>query len=294
MAGHLLLAGVALVSYRFSDWTSRANHHEIDHGVNGELITDRNPGSCDYCGGPLDARVYFCPSCAKPHRPVEQMLTPSAVPYQDIETNLRNKAPDVWTVYFGFLSVIIVAVMTGHLIWGGAEQQAITLLVSLALLAATAVAAVRYWNELRPMWMRSGALHPASYVGLGLLIPMLALNQGYHHWLTTLFGNRISPSEIFSAPYEKLVFLCVLPALVEEIAFRGIIQHRLESAVKPWWAIGTTAVLFSAAHFSFFSAPYLALLGVLLGWMKWRTGSLYPSMLLHFLHNLIVISYFGP
>jgi membrane protease YdiL (CAAX protease family) len=45
-------------------------------------------------------------------------------------------------------------------------------------------------------------------------------------------------------------------------------------------------------HFSIVSFPYLFALGVLLGWTKWKTGSLYPSMLIHFLHNLVVIEYF--
>ena len=33
-------------------------------------------------------------------------------------------------------------------------------------------------------------------------------------------------------------------------------------------------------------------LGMLLGWVKWKTNSLYPSMLIHFLHNFIVVMFF--
>jgi membrane protease YdiL (CAAX protease family) len=42
-------------------------------------------------------------------------------------------------------------------------------------------------------------------------------------------------------------------------------------------------------HFSIISFPYLFCVGMLLGWTKLKTGSLYPSMLIHFLHNLAVI-----
>jgi len=31
---------------------------------------------------------------------------------------------------------------------------------------------------------------------------------------------------------------------------------------------------------------------MLLGWVKWKTNSLYPSMLIHFLHNFIVVMFF--
>jgi membrane protease YdiL (CAAX protease family) len=47
-----------------------------------------------------------------------------------------------------------------------------------------------------------------------------------------------------------------------------------------------------ALHFSVMSAPYLFAVGMLLGWAKQKTGSLYPSIVIHFLHNFLVIAYF--
>ena len=55
-----------------------------------------------------------------------------------------------------------------------------------------------------------------------------------------------------------------------------------------WFA----AALFAVLHFSLLSLPYLFMVGLLLGWAKWKTGSLYPSILVHFLHNLIVLEFF--
>jgi membrane protease YdiL (CAAX protease family) len=37
------------------------------------------------------------------------------------------------------------------------------------------------------------------------------------------------------------------------------------------------------------SLPHLLILGVVLGWLRVKTGSLYPGMLLHFSHNFLVI-----
>jgi membrane protease YdiL (CAAX protease family) len=59
-------------------------------------------------------------------------------------------------------------------------------------------------------------------------------------------------------------------------------------------ALLIASALFMALHFSVLSAPYLLLVGMLLGWAKLKTGSLYPSMLIHFLHNFIVISFLTP
>ncbi len=51
--------------------------------------------------------------------------------------------------------------------------------------------------------------------------------------------------------------------------------------------------MFAALHFSVISFFYLFTVGMLLATVRRRTGSLYPGMLIHFLHNLVVITLFG-
>ena len=72
-----------------------------------------------------------------------------------------------------------------------------------------------------------------------------------------------------------LVFsFCVFPAVTEEIAFRGLLQHWLQLAIKPIHAMTVASALFAAVHFSVLSFPYLLLAGMLMGWTKYKTGSL--------------------
>lgn len=220
-------------------------------------------------------------------------LPASAPPFENIETRLRTKAPEVWTVFFTFLSVMMVTGWIGLAIWGNENFGAVMVMMSVALLVTTTVCLFRYWDDVRPLLTTTGISKPAAWAGMAALVPLLALNYGYHSILTDLLGaDTDDTNSFFTAPLGPLVFICIMPAVVEEIAFRGIIQHRLETAVGPWPAIGAASVVFSAAHFSPLSAPYLALLGALFGWMKWKTGSLYPPMLAHFTHNYIVVTWF--
>ena len=97
-------------------------------------------------------------------------------------------------------------------------------------------------------------------------------------------------------PLGALVLLAhryVFPALTEEVAFRGLLQHWLHVAVRATTAIVLASALFAAMHFSVISFPYLFAVGLLLGWMRWRTGSLWPPIVAHFLHNLVVLAYLG-
>ena len=63
-------------------------------------------------------------------------------------------------------------------------------------------------------------------------------------------------------------------------------------ALTPFKAMVLASALFVTLHFSILSAPYLFALAMLLGWTKYKTGSLYPAMLIHFLHNYVVLEFF--
>ena len=95
--------------------------------------------------------------------------------------------------------------------------------------------------------------------------------------------------EIFPSFAGLVLFVCIIPGIMEEVAFRGLIQHWFHAVVSPSKAIIVASAMFAAAHFSPISAPYLFAVGLLLGWLRWKTGSLYPSMIIHFLHNFAVI-----
>lgn len=248
---------------------------------------------CGYCGQRLDGRFYFCTRCAKPFRSVDAVLPPRPEPYEDTETRLRIKARSAWNIYFIYLSVIIAGSVAALACWGLEDRQPCIITLDILLLFTTGILLVGRWQRVSPLLSHPGLFHSATWAGLALLIPALGLNHVYHSFLSELMRPESQdPTGYFTSFFGRILFICVMPAVVEEIGFRGIIQSEFENAVSPRTAIWITAAAFSAAHFSVLSAPYLALLGGLLGWMKWKTNSLYPPMIAHFLHNLVVIVWF--
>jgi membrane protease YdiL (CAAX protease family) len=79
------------------------------------------------------------------------------------------------------------------------------------------------------------------------------------------------------------------------LAFRGIIQPTFLRVLGANETIVVTAMMFGILHLSVPSMPYLVLLGIVLGWLRQRTGSLYPCFVLHFCHNLLalLVEYWG-
>ncbi len=86
-----------------------------------------------------------------------------------------------------------------------------------------------------------------------------------------------------------ILLYAIVPAITEEICFRGLIQRWLTAITRPWQAVFVTAFFFSLAHLNFANLPYFFSLGCLFGWITHHTGNLKSGMILHALHNLTVL-----
>jgi uncharacterized protein len=83
-----------------------------------------------------------------------------------------------------------------------------------------------------------------------------------------------------------LLLVAVLPAIGEELFFRGILQRIFIQLFKsPLWGIIVTAAIFSAVHGQFLGFIPRMILGIILGFLYWYSGSLYPAMAGHFVFN---------
>ncbi len=83
----------------------------------------------------------------------------------------------------------------------------------------------------------------------------------------------------------NLVIIALIPAIGEEMTFRGVLQQSLTRKMNPHIAIILSAAIFSFFHFQFYGFLPRMFLGVLLGYMFYITGSLWTSILMHFVNN---------
>ncbi len=80
------------------------------------------------------------------------------------------------------------------------------------------------------------------------------------------------------------ISVSVLPALVEEFAFRGVILNVLRK-YSDGLAILVSAVLFGLMHGNFTQIPFAFVVGLILGYVAVKTNSLIPGIIIHFLNN---------
>jgi membrane protease YdiL (CAAX protease family) len=79
------------------------------------------------------------------------------------------------------------------------------------------------------------------------------------------------------------------PAVCEELLFRGYVQTRLTRSFGPVIGILLASFLFAAFHFDIVHVIAVFPMGLFLGWISWRSGSLFPAMLGHFVNNVISV-----
>ena len=80
------------------------------------------------------------------------------------------------------------------------------------------------------------------------------------------------------------ISICVIPAIGEEILFRGAIQGILRSGGQ-WFSIITSSLLFTLLHSDLSQFPSIFLLSVFLGYAAAYTGSIRISIAMHFANN---------
>lgn len=91
-----------------------------------------------------------------------------------------------------------------------------------------------------------------------------------------------TPAELLA----NLVVIALLPAIGEELVFRGVVQQQLMRRIaNPWVALAVSAAVFSFFHFQFEGFIARFILGFLLGWLFWKTQNFWIPVLAHFFNN---------
>jgi ABC-2 type transport system permease protein/sodium transport system permease protein len=109
-----------------------------------------------------------------------------------------------------------------------------------------------------------------------------------------LFKKIEALVQMFQSMPLWLILVCyaIVPAVFEEFCFRGFLFGALRERLSGCWTVIVTAVLFGFFHEVFFPGKLVptAALGLVLGWMRLRTGSILPGIVMHAVLNGVVFS----
>jgi uncharacterized protein len=103
-------------------------------------------------------------------------------------------------------------------------------------------------------------------------------------WIAQAFSPL---HDLASNPISGPLMLIVVAPVTEELICRGLVLRGLLTRTGPWRAIIISAVLFALVHLNPWQFPTAFVLGLVLGWVYFRTGSLVLCMAGHALNNAL-------
>ena len=194
---------------------------------------------------------------------------------------------------FMFIAIQSIAGLGVHAIWqqvvGGTDITTTELVITImvfSLLTIIIFLSAR-WTEISPRWLLTkqwAVLIWAVIAALGMVIPFTWLQENMPELPNWIEDQQ----EQLLSNYWGYLAIGLMAPLAEEIVFRGaILRTLLSSRLSPYGAIAISAALFALIHMNPAQMPHAFLIGLLLGWMYYRTDSIVPGVVYHWVNNTV-------
>jgi membrane protease YdiL (CAAX protease family) len=176
------------------------------------------------------------------------------------------------------------------LIAGNSDKTAAMLITTTGVIGLLTIV-IFLWTryaEVSPTWLRTRPWTVLSWsviAALGALIPSAWIQEQMPE-LPNIAEQEFGT--IMGTPWGYLVIGLLAP-LSEEIVLRGAILKELLKSEKlsTWTAIAISALFFALVHMNPAQMPHAFIIGLLLGWMYYRTGSILPGVAYHWANNSV-------
>ncbi len=192
-----------------------------------------------------------------------------------------------------FATVQIGATLGTQLVWqtvtGVPAEGVGVMIVSMMVfsVAVTALFLLTRWASVSGNYVRTrpwGTLLWCVLAALGCIIPSVWMQEMMPE-LPNVMAEELG--EVLKNRWGYLV-VGILAPFAEELVFRGAILRALLSWKKNYWGmIAVSALFFAIIHGNPAQMPHAFVIGLLLGWMYYRTGSIVPGVAFHWVNNTV-------
>lgn len=242
---------------------------------------------CPACGAPRPATASFCGACGLP---LARRRRAGASEYGRSRAAWRTFSP-VLQLWAAFCAVQLALGWTYAAT--GSESPALDFAASGIVALVVLLFALRDRDEILPLLGTHGFDARTWWLPVAVLAAALALVRPYF-WLIERLGGEF---EAYLPPFREhgwplwtaYAAVALLPALLEEIAFRGVVLGRLQRLLSAREALVIQAMLFSVIHLLPLIFVSHFLLGLGLGLLRQRSGSLWPGIVVHAAWNALAL-----
>lgn len=198
----------------------------------------------------------------------------------------------IYTIVFAAIQVVVSMLVQGvwMLVMGKeSAMNATGMIITMAVFSVLTMVVFLWakWSVVSRHWVRTRpwfVLFWCVMAALGALIPSVWIQEHMPELPNIVEGEF---DMIMKDRWGYLVVGLLAP-LAEEMVFRGaVLRSLLRWKENPWIGIVISAVLFAVIHMNPAQMPHAFLIGLLLGWLYYRTDSIVPGVVYHWVNNTV-------
>ena len=232
--------------------------------------------SCEECDSSVKSYHRFCHNCG-------------AFLGSDAEKISIFNNSNLRTAFIFYIIYLVVCLSVKYTDWFTSYDSLFW--VEILLAAVTILFAKANWHAIKPVLRFN---HFNVTVLLLVILSAIAFSS-----IVTLSINQINISvfhtdnnmfesyRIYQFPVLVMFYsVALVPALFEELAFRGIIYNYLSTFLNESLVVTVTGFVFAAIHLNFFSLIWLVPFGILIGTLRRKYNTIWYGVIFHFVFNI--------
>jgi uncharacterized protein len=295
------------------EWVDANSDPDAIPTVYPEPEPELDPVFCRRCGETSKPVANCCPWCGlwlvgpRPQAPPVYSPEDDVEPEDDWHTEVAREVyavpvavrppfPPLVVVFvsYGLLILSLIGFAVLALAYGVSsmdEMYAVQAVVEVADAALVVIALALVWRAAKQQ-VPKGTMGWTWLAAFPVLAVLLCMGIAYTTFLRELLKPFINGPQIeMKVTWVTVLIICVQPAIVEELFFRQMTLGVFRRSMNLHLAVWLTAAMFAVAHLGNpLGMPYLFLVGGVLGYARVYGGLTLP-MLMHFVHNFVVIAY---
>lgn len=220
------------------------------------------------------------------------------------------------SIFFGIFGMLLWTIFTNRDISDIHTLKTMQFIQAIGVFILPPLVLSYLWSEKPIEYLR---LHKKSkaldviyvFVFMVLIIPFVNLlgdlNQhmelpkaleGIENWMKTsekqaqILTEKLLAVKDVQGLFVNILLIAILPALGEELIFRGALQRILHEWKGAIFAIWVTAFVFSAIHMQFYGFVPRLLMGAFFGYLLVWSGNLWMPILAHFTNNVLAVIFY--
>lgn len=220
-----------------------------------------------------------------------------------LKEKLAALSPDATTLVLAIFVLLQIFRLVHLLITSKTLEGILAIPIQLTVFLIPTYFFARYKDPRSPMtYISRLRMRPLAVYQLPLIVSAIPLISCGCLLMSIIFGGTRSLSDGFTlyntfvsgggSGFFETVFIiiayAVIPAICEELVFRGILCREVEK-YSPLSAILISSIFFALLHFDLTLLPVYLFAGILLALSMYATGSVFVPMIIHFFYNVIAL-----